>query len=263
MAIVGSDEVFSLESGVNIMMYGHAVNTDNMISYAPSFGQTDIERIEKMHCRNLISSGLSNFKALSVRDENSAMLVEELTDRKPSIVCDPVLLYDFANTKVSIDLPKEKYLIVYAYDRNMTADNEVKAIKEYAVKNNLITVSAGNYHEWCDVNIVADCLEWIELFRGAEAVITDTYHGTIVSAITNTPMAIFVRNKINSKKLTDLINRLGLNERQLLNFTAEEINDIFNNKLDFNTLNKTIINIRNSSEQFLIDSINKCKVSKV
>src|SRR5690554_4319682 len=28
MAIVGSDEVFSLGSGVNIMMYGHAVNTE-------------------------------------------------------------------------------------------------------------------------------------------------------------------------------------------------------------------------------------------
>ena len=57
MAIVGSDEVFSLEAGVNIMMYGHAVNTKNVVSYAPSFGQTDINTINKYHCRELISSG--------------------------------------------------------------------------------------------------------------------------------------------------------------------------------------------------------------
>ncbi|NNU77322.1 polysaccharide pyruvyl transferase family protein [Clostridium estertheticum] len=117
IAVVGSDEVFSLESGVNIMMYGHAVNTDNIISYAPSFGQTDINRIEKCHCRNLISSGLSKIKAISAIDDNTMEMIEKLIGIEPTIVCDPVLLYDFANTHVKFDLPKQKYLIVYAYDR--------------------------------------------------------------------------------------------------------------------------------------------------
>lgn len=47
ITVVGSDEVFSLAVGCNMMMYGHGVNTNKLVAYAPSFGQTDMNRIEK------------------------------------------------------------------------------------------------------------------------------------------------------------------------------------------------------------------------
>lgn len=263
MAIVGSDEVFSLGSGVNIMMYGHAVNTENIISYAPSFGQTDIDRIEKYHCKNLIASGLSQFKAISARDVHTASVIQELTGIKSTIVCDPVLLYDFNNTHISIELPNKKYIVIYAYDRHMIEENEIKAIKSYAKKNNLITVSAGTYHKWCDKNIVCNCLEWVELFRGAEAIITDTFHGTIVSAITNAPMAIYVRNKINSNKLVDLIDRLGINDRRLSEINESNIEEIFNKELDRDEINKSIEDMRKKGEDYLIKAIEVCANKEV
>ena len=44
---------------------------------------------------------------------------------------------------------------------------------------------------------------------------TDTFHGTIFSAISHTPFASFVRSSGygNSEKLTDLLSRLGLTSR--------------------------------------------------
>ena len=258
MAIIGSDEVFSLESGINFMMYGHAVNTENVISYAPSFGQTDIKRIDKYHCRDLIVSGLSKFKVISARDENTAKLVEQLIGIKPVIVCDPVALYGFKNISLEkVKLPKQKYLVVYAYDRHMI-ENEVDAIKAYTRRHNLITVSPGTYHRWCDKNITCNCIEWIEFFRRAEAVITDTYHGTIVSAITNVPMAIYVRNKINSNKLEDLINRLDINDRRLPEINEHNIEKVFSKKLDTNKINKTIEDMRKKGEDYLIKAIEAC-----
>jgi len=258
MAIIGSDEVFSISCGINIMMYGHGVNTQQVIAYAPSFGQTDLSQIEKYHCKNLIISGLKQFKALSARDTHTALLTQELTGIKPAIVCDPALLYDFDKTKVSVDLPKRKYLIIYSYDRHMTDEHEIQAIRAFAKKQNLITVSAGTYHKWCDKNIVCNCLEWVELFRGAEAVITDTFHGAIVSAITNVPMAIYIRNQINANKLTDLVQRLQLEDRCLKEISEESILDVFRKDLDFANLNKTITDMRKHSEQYLIDAINAC-----
>ena len=76
-AVVGSDEVFSIPVGINSMMYGHCVDTKQIISYAPSFGQTDIELINKHNAKELISSGLNKFKELSARDENTKRIIKE------------------------------------------------------------------------------------------------------------------------------------------------------------------------------------------
>ena len=112
MAIVGSDEVFSIPMGVNMMMYGHCVSTDKMISYAPSFGQTDIALLEKHNAKTLVQEGLKKFVDLSARDENTAQIIEKLTGRVPTMVCDPVLLYDFKDTKVKMKIPKKKYMLI-------------------------------------------------------------------------------------------------------------------------------------------------------
>ncbi len=78
-ALIGSDEVYSIPMGINIMMYGHGMLTGKVFSYAPSFGQTDLETIKKHNCEALISSGISNLTASSARDENTYKIVEQLT----------------------------------------------------------------------------------------------------------------------------------------------------------------------------------------
>ena len=249
--IVGSDEVFSLECGCNMMMYGHGVNTEKLISYAPSFGQTDLERINKFHCKELIRSGLEKFDYLSVRDKSSAKIVKELINKEPCLVCDPVLLYDFSNinTKVKKKIKKD-YLLVYSYDRWMTDPAEIKAIKEYAKTKNLLTVSAGTYHKWCDINIVCNPLEWLEYFRGATEIITDTFHGSILSIITNKPTAYFIRSN-NSNKIYDLLEDFGLLDRLMKRIDIYEINRVLNTPLKNKDINEHLNELRKRSEAFL------------
>lgn len=253
-AIVGSDEVFSIPMGVNIMMYGHCVNTNNMISYAPSFGQTSIELMEKYHCKELIASGLSKFKNISARDKNTYNIVKALTGKEADIVCDPVLLYDFSKTKTNAKIPNKKYLLVYAYERNMSSKEEVEAIKAYAKKNNLLTVSAGTYHKWCDINIPCDCLEWIEYFRNAEVAVTDTFHGAIVSIISHTPMAVVVRD-INTNKLTDLLQRTGTADRRVNKITLDELENVFSKEQDFKFVDSKLKELRDNANEFLKKSL--------
>lgn len=248
--VVGSDEVFSLAVGCNMMMYGHAVNTDTLIAYAPSFGQTNLDRIEQYNCKELIRSGLMKFSALSVRDENSANIVEVLTGKRPELVCDPVLLYDFLNTHVSIKKLRKPYLLLYSYDRWMIDEKEIQAIKEYAKKKQLIIASIGTYHKWCDVNIVCDPLEWIEYYRGADEVITDTFHGAVLSIITNRKTAYFIRS-LNSNKLLNLLTIFGLQNRILDEIDVNKIENIQNENVDFNKINDKLKEYRASSEEFL------------
>ena len=231
MAIVGSDEVFSIPMGVNMMMYGHCVNTNKIISYAPSFGQTNEELLEKHNAKILIAGGLRNFVDLSARDENTKKIIKDLTEREATMVCDPVLLYDFSNDRVKYKkIPKKKYVVIYAYDFNMTEPKEVEAIKTFAKKHNLITVSPGTYHKWCDINLSCNALEWVEIFRNAEYVITDTFHGTITASITNRPVSVLVRNKLNSNKMVDLLNKLGIENRRITEINEEQLEKIYNEK---------------------------------
>lgn len=252
-AIVGADEVFSLEIGVNMMMYGHAVHTDNMIAYAPSIGQTDMRRIEAFHCKELMSSGLRRFKSLSARDHHTQQIVEDLTGIKPVIVCDPVLLYKFPLERFSFPkgTPSKDYMVVYSYDARFISKSEIEAISKYAKENNLLTVSVGTYHKWCDVNIACDALRWLKCIQGAKAIVTDTFHGTIASVITHCPMALYYSETVNSNKMLDLIDRLGLHNRKLNEVTYHELKRVFKEPVDMADLDSRVDKFRSESFQYL------------
>ncbi len=256
-AIVGADEVFSLELGVNMMMYGHGVNTDRMIAYAPSFGQTDLARIDQFHCRHLIASGLKPFAALSARDERTRQIMEYLTGRSVGIVCDPVLLYEFplSEYRMPKGTPREAYMVVYSYDARFVSASEKEAIMAFAGSHGLKTVSVGTYHGWCDVNIACNALEWLKCFEGAQCVVTDTFHGTIAAAITNRPAALFYSPTVNSSKMLDLIHRLGLDDRLMKEISQLELERIFSQKQDMGRLNENIRRFRKESCEYLTQSL--------
>ena len=259
VAVVGADGVFSLENGVNIMMFGHGVHTSYLIAYAPSAGQTDIGRVKAFHCENLMASGLKNFQFLSVRDGATARLVKELTGDSPVIVCDPVLLYDFSKLKTKCKIPLRKYMIVYGYDRHFVEKSEIDVLKSFAKKRGLLLVSPGCYHAWCDRNIPCDALQWIELFRHAECVVTDTFHGTIVAAITGRPMAVYVRQSINANKLTDLIERLGLPDRRITDISSPALETVFSCEQDNRNIQARILQLREAGESYLKNALDLCQ----
>ncbi|WP_287622102.1 polysaccharide pyruvyl transferase family protein [Parabacteroides sp.] len=256
-AYVGADEVFSLELGANMMMFGHGVNTDRMIAYAPSCGQTDMERIRRFHCGELIGGGLSRFKALSARDKQTAGMIRELTGRDVELVCDPVLLYEFPldRYKLPKGTPRKDYLVVYSYDARFTDPQEIATVKEYARKHHLLTVSPGTYHGWCDVNIACDALEWLKCIQGASMVVTDTFHGTIAAAITNRPMAIYYSKSVNSSKMLDLVDRLDLRERLMAEVSSGELERVFSKELDRSSLNDRIEEFRKRSIFYLKNAL--------
>ena len=76
-------------------------------------------------------------------------------------------------------------------------------------------------------------------------------------------MAIYVRNKINSNKLVDLIDRLGINDRRLSEINESNIEEIFNKELDRDEINKSIEDMRKKGEDYLIKAIEVCANKEV
>ena len=249
-AVIGADEVLSLQYGVNYMMYGHGVGARNTFAYAPSFGQTDMERIERFHVRELMTSGLASMQGVSARDEETAKLIERLCGREPRIVCDPALLYGFERERASFgECPIEKpYLLVYAYTTNMNEPALIQAVQDYAKRRNLITVSLEGYHSWCDRNVSSDPVRMLSWFANAAAVVTDTFHGTISSVIAHAPLALFTR-PTNTVKLGYLVRQLGLADRvATLGSSLEATLSI---EQDFEVVDETVSALRREGMAYL------------
>lgn len=248
LTVVGSDEVFSLEIGYNPFMYGYGLRSKKTISYAGSFGPSTLEEIQKKKKDVAIREGLNGFAAISVRDQNSQNIVKNLCGKEAPLVCDPVLLYGYPKEQMTFKPNTDKYIAVYAYDHRMNTSDEVQAVKAYAKKHGLKVYSIAYYHKWCDRNINCDPIELLGWMKNAELVVTDTFHGSVLSIICNTPMAVLPRTS-NEIKLYHLLNSYGLEERRME--TMADLPRVAAASVDFKNVNEKVAEDRAYSMQYL------------
>lgn len=247
--IVGSDEVFALHTGASPAFFGHCMPTDHVVAYAGSFGPTTVDDVDRLHCRELITAGLGAMDAVTVRDANSADVVENLLGKRPPIVVDPVLLYGYKDEIAALATPKEKnYLLVYAYDRRMNDPEEVNAIKAYAKSKGLKTLSPGFYHSWCDINVDVDPINLLGYFKYAAEVITDTFHGSVMSIITGAKFAVKTR-PANHFKLSNLLAEYSLSDRIFTSW--DKLPETMGPAIDYNQVNTEVERRRDASMEIL------------
>lgn len=262
LLVIGSDEVFNcVQNNTNVgfspELFGQNSNAKKIISYAASFGNTNYQKLEKYDVANTVADWLKRFNAISVRDNNSAQTVEKLIGKVPQINLDPVLMYDFVgNNKVPSEInEKNKYMLLYGYSGRFTT-TECERIRVYANSKGLKIYCIGGVQDCCDKYIDCDPFKVIAYFQHAECVVTDTFHGTIMSIITHRQFVSVVRQVGygNSEKLVDLLNRLQLKNRQLPSL------DLLDTKLaeviDFTNTDNIIKNERIKTREYLKDQMN-------
>ena len=222
LVVIGSDEVFNCCQrapwGYTLQLYGRVLNAKKVVSYAGSFGHTRYEQLVQLGIDKEIGETMKTMAAISVRDQNSYDIVEKLTRIKAEMHLDPVLIYGYekeiAERKVSYP---EKYMVVYSYQGRIKDKKEIKEITSFAKEHKLKLISIFCRYDWCDEAIIPetpfDVLGW---FKGAEYVVTDTFHGTIFSIITGRRFVTLVRKTgrvTNGEKISSLLRQLGLEER--------------------------------------------------
>ena len=246
--IIGSDEVFSLYVGPTPELFGYNLPTNKVFSYAGCFGPTTIDDVRKVHCEDFVRNGLNSMAGLSMRDQNSIAIAKEFTGRDAELVVDPVILYGYKKelkTLTNPDLPK--YLLVYAYESRLNDPKEYQAILDFAHKNGLLVVCPGFYHGWADKNINTDPVELLRYFKYAACVVTDTFHGCVMSLITGADMAVIIRD--NGNKLLNLMNEYHIEDRRIdQNWDLETI---FSKRVDWNDVSSEITKRRADSMDYL------------
>lgn len=263
MLVIGSDEVFNcVQSNPNVGfspdLFGASSHAGRTITYAASCGNTTVAKLRESGVADEVAGWLGKLDAVSVRDENTAAVVNELTGTDPTRNLDPVLAWDFFGEEDVPETPVEgRYLIAYAYSGRLTR-GECAALRAYADKRELKVVNVGGVQGCCDEFLDLGPFEVLAAFRGAECVLTDTFHGTILSVIAERPFASIVRTRGygNSEKLTDLIARLGLEGRAASG--PEGFERLLGQSPDWRSVRSALAGARVGAREYLSSQVAAC-----
>lgn len=257
VVVIGSDEVFNVAQttwfGFSPQLFGEGLNADKVISYAGCFGATTIEKLKELDIDRKVGELMSRMDAISVRDKNSFDIVTSLTSIKPNLNVDPVIAYGFED-EIKIPDVTDKYMLVYTYPGRMNKPNEVHALTDYARNNKLKIIAIANYFDWVDEVITPNPFEVLGYFKQASYIVTDTFHGAVMSLKYNKQFAVIVRD-MNSNKLSFLLDQFGLNDR--IANKVNNIKGILDKKVDYNPINNIIEIEKERTQKYFISNLNE------
>lgn len=251
LVVIGSDEVFNCATpspwGFSKQLFGDIKNAKNVVTYAASCGSTNKKDAEKLNVTSEIKTAMENLKVISVRDENTADFVRNITGKEPLRHLDPVYITNY-DEKIPMIKTKKKYLLIYAYSNRITDPAEILAIKKYAKEKNLDIICVGMQQRWCKRNIPANAFTLLSYVKNAEAIITDTFHGTVFSIKYNKKFITIIRQS-NSNKLGGLLNQFGLTNRAVEN--PDDLKNIMEEPIDYKAVNEYIENEQIRTKEYL------------
>lgn len=249
--VIGSDEVFNVAQttwfGFSTQLFGESLNASKVISYAGCFGATTIEKLKELGIDKKIGELMKKMNAVSIRDKNSMDVVKSLTGKTPHLNIDPVIAYGF-DTEVRLPKINDKYLLVYTYPGRMNDSKEVKAITEFAREKNLKIIAIANYFDWVDEVVTPHPFEVLGYFKNAQYIVTDTFHGAVMSLKYNKPFAVIIRD-MNSNKLTFILEQFNLSSR--IATTPEKLKPILSSEIDYKIVNDKIATEQESTLNYL------------
>lgn len=255
LVVIGSDEVFNVcqptSWGYSKQLYGDIRGDARVVSYAGSFGNTELKDLERLGLDKEIGQLMSRMSDISVRDANSVEIVESITGTKPLVHIDPVLAYGYKSEIANprYEIPEKDYIVVYSYHRRISDKSEIQAIRNFAKKKGKKLMSVMCRYDWCDsyapVLSPFNVLDW---FKNADYIITDTFHGTIFSIITHSRFATLVRPS-NRNKLTSLLDVAGLSSRAV--DSPENIEKILLTDIDYSLVENALEPYRRETRKYL------------
>lgn len=261
--LCGSDQLW-LPSNLGSHFYTleFAGKNKNKIAYATSFGVSQIPWYQKNRTRRY----LDDFSYLSCREEKGARIIKELTGKDVPVVVDPTLLLTSEKWEEIIPTKKiinEKYVFCYFLGENI---EHRKLAEELAESENLKIVTIpfldnfveydkdfGDYQMY-DI----DTNDFVNLIRGAEYILTDSFHGSIFSILNHKKFITlnrFTEGTKNSRnsRIDNLCNMLDLNERRFKKDIVESIKK----DIDYSNVDKVLENIRKNSIDYLENALRK------
>lgn len=257
--ITGSDQIWS-PSGLESNFYNLMFVPDSIckISLASSFGVSAIPKNQIERTREY----LNRIPFISMRENQGAQIVEDLTGRKVPVVVDPVCMLtaeEWGNFASKREFCREKYLFAY-----LMGDNSEyrKNVTEFAKKRGLKVVTLRHANQYVKADETfgdywfydVDPCDFLNLIKNAEAVCTDSYHGSVFSLILHKELAIFSRYSSTetfskNSRIDTLCENYGIMNRRFSKKNTLE--DIFSEVMPFAHIDNVLDDGRKKFNSYL------------
>jgi hypothetical protein len=256
--VVGSDIVWGREfSGLDPVYFLQPAGTESKkIAYAASVlldyqGNTEDD--------GLFARSLSDFDAVSVRENSAVNSIQKFTDTEVQAVLDPTLLLDVEDYKEleieNEDMQKDSYLLSYFLTHDPAVVNYTNLL---ARKLNLRVI-----HYFADYpsrvfNSDAGCFafagpgEFLGYIKNAACIFTNSFHGTCFSCIYRKPFYTYMAARSMLSRVRDMSYRLGLERHFFTDF--RDLKKV-TTKIDYSQFEQELIIEREKSISFLKDAL--------
>lgn len=259
--VVGSDQVWRPIYSPDIYNFfcDFVIDDINIISYSASFGVSSWEYTDEQteRCRSLIKK----FKAVSVREDSGVLLCREKFEVDSELVLDPTLLVNKGEYEELIGNKKSEgsgKIFKYILDGSPLKKEVVDAISSKLGKSVFTTypiksLSDRSISDWSDYRFPA-VEEWLDSFKSAHFVVTDSFHGCAFSIIFNKPFVVIDNKARGNARLVSLLNIFGLTER--LVSEGSVIAELRLMEIDWIKVNKIKQSCQQKSVSFLLRNLN-------
>ncbi len=240
--MVGSDQVWNPRLYSNIKPYflDFAPQDAKCVSYASSFGVKELSGPVFYRYKQW----LRRFTHIGLREKEGADIVSAMAlNAEVAHVLDPTLLLTADEwSRVAIkpegEVP-DKYLLLYDL---IASPETVSLANRWAERNGwkVVRIGDGAYGPG----------EFVWLFAHAEAVVTNSFHGTAFSIINSKPFySVIPRGMANSSRIESVLKSLGLMGRMKL---AAECGDCErDDSIAYEEVGNKLENLKKDSEAFL------------
>lgn len=261
--ICGSDQIWNCVGFVEPYYFLQFVEKQKRISYAPSIAVSKIED----QCRKDFITYVSSIPYLSVREDNGARIIKELTGLDAKIVLDPTLLLkpeEWLSLAQNIDLKKrfglergEYVLCYYLGDQQLYSEYTKRLLKITGKKVRYVSFKRKNFGK---NQIVCTVEEFIALIRDSFCVLTDSFHGTVIPLNIGKKVGVFERfsqdNPLSeNSRIYNILHKFNI-ENWMLS-TSSDVTGFINRKDNVIAIQEHISMERDNSIEYLQDSLRK------
>lgn len=248
--ISGSDQILNTTLTGNSRAYYLDFFEGKKISYASSFGRTDITQNEI----DLIKSELPHYSAVSVREKSAGEIIKRICGIDSELVMDPVFLLKKeeweSRCNMDIILP-ERFIFVYSMENSENLERVVQLIKEE--KNiPVIVVRGGGKAGRIVGKEDATCgpAEFLRYIKNAEYVVTNSFHGTAFSLIFEKKFLCIAHSTRNTR-LINILQLINEEEKMISSNLSVYADKIIEGNKYTNILERYI----NLSKDYLLNNL--------
>ena len=247
--IAGSDQIWRNPTGSRFLNY--APDEAIKLSYAASFGRTSLPK----EITEKIKPWLSRFDGISVREKTAVNMVESIVDKEVVQVLDPTLLLDMGEYPYA-NIEEKNYCYCYFLNLGDKKNVSFDEIKRYAADENmkLIVTSPSNYTLFLNENPIFPTVEkWLGLYKNANCIFTNTYHGMLFCIIFKKQFLFFVQKgsgAAENDRFYSLMSMLHLEDRMVTSGDAACISEKMKRPIDYEKVYSVIRSERLRTDAF-------------